>query len=228
MRRSGAVLRPPASGSRKVSTPAGWKPGFTARRRTKLRISRPAPISTTTASAISEPPARCACARPARPVVPPRPPSFKAAVRLAPRTCSAGTMPNRMPGEQRNRQREQEQPADRARLRQARHAGRPGVSQNVDRRRWPAAGRAARPPGTAACSPKAAASRCGRGPRPAPRAARISLRRRGAARQQQVGDIDAGHQQQAAHRAPSAPTAPAARRPPVRPAARRPKAASPD
>ena len=53
IRRSGAVFRPPPNGTRTVSTPDGRNPGSTLRSRMKLRISRPAPISTTTASATS-------------------------------------------------------------------------------------------------------------------------------------------------------------------------------
>ena len=97
MRRSGAVLRPPPAARGRSARPTARKPGSTLRSRTKLRISRPAPISTTTASATSVPPGYCAggvrrarqCRR--------GPPRSGHSLRLRPEPCIAGARPNRIP-----------------------------------------------------------------------------------------------------------------------------------
>src|SRR5882672_6732883 len=76
-----------------VSTFRGLNPGLTRRRRTKLWIVSAAPISRTSASAISETTSplrrRLRCSPPAEP----REPSWSASVRLPREACSAGASP---------------------------------------------------------------------------------------------------------------------------------------
>ncbi len=87
----------PASGTRRVRTPCGRKPGLTARSRRKLRTSKPALISTTTARATSAMTRAPRMTRPPRLAVPPREVSESAAFRLIAEACRAGRMPKRMP-----------------------------------------------------------------------------------------------------------------------------------
>ena len=96
-RNSRELFRPPTIVSRKVSRPPGWNPRLAERRLTKLRISSPEPISTSTASATSDTTRALRSSLPGRPAVPPRPPSVRAAFRFTPDARIAGRIPNRIP-----------------------------------------------------------------------------------------------------------------------------------
>ena len=97
MRRARSAYVTSGSDTRNVSAWSVSKPGCTRWTRMKLLISRPAPASSATASASSATTNPLLTRRLRRPVIAPRPPSFRAPTSAPRVTWKAGILPNRRP-----------------------------------------------------------------------------------------------------------------------------------
>ena len=181
-----------------MSTPCGSKPGSTFISRRNLRASSPPPVATIMASANS---ATTSTSRTRADPPPASDPALNGDVfKSARNACAAGAIPAITPGSRRDRRR------NRSTGQSGRGASKPAAPARPPTAPPPASGTAQRAARggqqqalghqLAAQAPGACAQR---------RAHRHLLAARAAARQQQVGQIDAGDQQHQADRAPQQP-----------------------